>query len=252
MGARYATNPVLLDCERDTSYVVKLQTNPEGPHVLAAELICYQLALRMGLPVPAFALVEVPDQLVAINPGAGLSVGLHFGSEFVRNAFPAPSLNILGRAKNLWVVPDIVGFDYWVYNSDRAYNSGNLLFAQNRDAFELLMIDFSHAFWGAIWTAVELAYRKTEFDSSWFAQPVYARLVPHINGNSPFYRFLKRFAELADDDLVDIIATVPECWGLASDERRDLADFLISRKQALPRVLSDELSAYLPLWKRGD
>lgn len=206
----------------------------------------------MGLPVPAFALVDISDRLVQMNPGAGLTAGRHFGSEFARNVYPAPSMNILGKAANVWVVPDIVGFDYWIYNQDRAYNHGNLLFVQKRDTFELLVIDFSHAFWATIWSAWELSSRKGVFDGTWFSYPVYSRLVPHIKGNSPFHRFLARFAELSREKIAEAISAIPDEWGLSGADRTDMLEFLVSRQHEFPRVLKTELAAHLPNWKRGE
>src|SRR5271156_2459892 len=59
----------LMRCEskaadEDAYYVVKFQNNPQGTRILANELLGTRLAARLGLPVPAAAVVEVSEYFV--------------------------------------------------------------------------------------------------------------------------------------------------------------------------------------------
>src|SRR5580700_3893578 len=57
----------LMRCVREEDheyYVVKFQNNPQGVRILANELLATRLAARIGLPVPAAAVVEVRQSLI--------------------------------------------------------------------------------------------------------------------------------------------------------------------------------------------
>src|SRR5580704_12832799 len=87
----------LMRCESNATpaeeafYVVKFQNNPQGTRVLANELLGTRLAARMGLPVPAAAVVEVRENLIAQTEDlviqlprgrARCAPGRQFGSRF--------------------------------------------------------------------------------------------------------------------------------------------------------------------------
>jgi len=55
----------LMRCDDGGYYVVKVQNNPQGTRILANELFGTRWAARMGLPVPAVAIVEVRENLIS-------------------------------------------------------------------------------------------------------------------------------------------------------------------------------------------
>jgi hypothetical protein len=74
------TRPFLVRAEDDVLYVAKgRETTQRG---LIAEWICAYLAQQLGLPIPAFTLLQVPPELVsALGPEvAALGHGAVFGS----------------------------------------------------------------------------------------------------------------------------------------------------------------------------
>jgi hypothetical protein len=79
-----ASKPAKLGCEDGNVYVVKprLRSAPMGP---IADQVVGRLAARLDAPVPPVALVEVPDELIRINPAlsnAGWAPGLAHGMLF--------------------------------------------------------------------------------------------------------------------------------------------------------------------------
>src|ERR1700686_2528619 len=81
----------LMRCGDDGYYVVKFQNNPQGPRILANELLATRLAARIGLPTPPVAVVEVREELIAYTDDlvmqlgrgrAPCQAGLQFGSRY--------------------------------------------------------------------------------------------------------------------------------------------------------------------------
>ena len=77
--------------EEHEYYVVKFQNNPQGVRILANELLATRLAARIGLPVPAAAVVEVRQELIeqtddlVMQLGRGRApcrAGFQFGSRY--------------------------------------------------------------------------------------------------------------------------------------------------------------------------
>ena len=65
----------LMRCDDAGYYVVKFQNNPQGTRILANELLGTRLAARMGLPVPAIAIVEVREDLIAQTEDLVIQLG---------------------------------------------------------------------------------------------------------------------------------------------------------------------------------
>ena len=55
--------PGLMEADDLGTYVVKWRAAGQGVAVLVAEVVCGELARRLGLPVPALATVEVAPEL---------------------------------------------------------------------------------------------------------------------------------------------------------------------------------------------
>ena len=122
----------MLLAEDDKYYVVKFRDNPQHARILVNELICYVLLDYLGLPVPAWEIVEVPDDLIEATPELTLEFGretrpcepgLHFGSRYPvdpsRQAIYdyVPS-SLLRMVVNREAFLGMVAFDKWVSNAD--------------------------------------------------------------------------------------------------------------------------------------
>src|SRR6185369_4240144 len=60
--------PAVVDTEEGGRYVVKFRGAGQGAKVLVSELIVGGLALRLGLPTPELALVEISDRFGRSEP----------------------------------------------------------------------------------------------------------------------------------------------------------------------------------------
>src|SRR5262249_7676216 len=97
----------LMRCDDDAYYVVKFQNNPQGPRLLANEMLAGRLAMALGLPISEPELIEVSDWLVEHSPdlyiqhGDGpvrCASGLQFGSRFPCDPLRTPVYDFLPDA----------------------------------------------------------------------------------------------------------------------------------------------------------
>jgi hypothetical protein len=140
------TRPFLVRVEDDALYVAKgRETTQRG---LIAEWICAHLAQQLGLPLPAFALLRVPPELVsALGPEvAALGHGAVFGS-LQQNGVQEFAVTQLKRV-DVEQRRLLLAFDWWVENADRSLSlhGGNPNLLWNAAQSKLLVIDHNLAF----------------------------------------------------------------------------------------------------------
>ena len=137
MATRYVTPlreggslPGLMEADDLGHYVVKFTGAGQGRKALIAEVLCAELARRLGLPVPEIVLVEVDPLLGRSEPDEEVqdllraSGGLNLGMDFLPGALGFdPLVHVLDpllTAKILW-------FDALVSNVDRSWRNPNLV-----------------------------------------------------------------------------------------------------------------------------
>lgn len=165
--------PLKCIAEDGNLYFVKgQQTNRAS---LWREWICGHLAQALGLNIPPFSLVQVPEQLHAELPPDLRQVGWlpAFGSR----CHHATGWLELGMAPSVptMVQRDVLVFDWWVRNSDRLVGNPNLLWdvqnsslvvidhnlalAEDFDATDFL----EHHVFGSQWGGLDLV-TKAEYE----------------------------------------------------------------------------------------
>lgn len=253
------TKPFFVSCSDGEVYAVKFSQNPEGKRVLINEFVCSKIAEKLELPIPTSALVRCDEQFIQLY-GEEIERhilsklnhdGVHFGTLKIKKTFTITGTAMLEMAENLEVVPEIFLFDQLICNVDRDSNGGNLLFDASN--MKITIIDHTHVFdLGAIWDVHQLKRRIGEpfhaFDSSGF---VYKKLVPFIRGNNPFHSIINKMNRITEDDLMHIINSVPEEWGLKEEEGIVLHEYLYDRLSRIEEALH-VLKPHLPYWKGGD
>src|SRR6266481_4008596 len=70
-----ATQAHLMRGSDGNLYVVKFQTNPVHPRVLANEFLATRLGLWLGLPMPQVGVIEVSSWLIAHSPELSMEIG---------------------------------------------------------------------------------------------------------------------------------------------------------------------------------
>ena len=132
--------PGLMEADDLGMYVVKYVGAGQGRKALIAEIVCGELARRLGLPVPELVLVNLDPQLGRSEPDEEVqdllraSGGLNLGMDFLPGSLGfdpvAHTVDPLLASKVLW-------FDALVSNVDRSWRNPNLLMWHR----ELYLID---------------------------------------------------------------------------------------------------------------
>lgn len=251
------TKPYYITCDDGEIYVVKFKQNPEGARALVNEFVCGKIAEILELPLAVPVLVEVANEFIYdygtaieqhINCATG--PGLHFGTKKIKKGVPITNSDVLKRAKNVNVIPEIIIFDQLICNKDRDRNGGNLLFDMSK--MEIVVIDHTHAFdIGPIWTEVDLKQRLGEpfiaFDNSGY---VYRKLVPFVTGYNPFQTAIVRVKSLLGATIGNIINEIPNEWQVSDVEKAALYEYIMDRVHRIEEALP-VLKPVFPYWKGG-
>ena len=255
---RGASQPYLLRCGDDRSYVVKFQNNPQHVRVLANEMLAARLAMRIGLPVAVPAFVEVSPGLINGPPPLELEIGphrvlclagLHFGSRFP--GIPNQTLvvdflpdRLLRNVKNLG--PVFLGgfvFDKWTCNCD----GRQVIFYRTLDeqgpAYSALLIDQGFCFNDGEWSFPDSPIRG-----------LYPRRLVYdkVAGFKSFEPFLSRIENLDRSQIEECVRAMPEEWcGPDPCQLSRLVERLHERRRRLRQAIIDAKNSSLhpfPNW----
>ena len=154
-------------------YVVKFQTNPVHPRVLANELLATRLGFWLGLPMPQVGVIEVSSWLIAHSPALIVelaesripcSSGLQLASRYAGDSDYSEVLEQLPETsfRNVVNKSDIVralAFDKWVGNCD----SRQVVFARKigQRQFQAMLVDQSYCFNASQWNFPDLPFMGT-------------------------------------------------------------------------------------------
>src|SRR5256885_12878260 len=147
-------------------YVVKWRSAGQGVRVLVAEVVCGELARRLGLPVPALGTVDVAPELAVGEPDVEVqellqrSAGRNLGLDYLPGAldFEAGADGV-----DRGLAGRVVWFDALVGNVDRSWRNPNMLFWHGR----LYLIDHGaaltfHHSWAGAAAAVSRPYDASQ------------------------------------------------------------------------------------------
>ncbi|QCD54620.1 HipA family kinase [Streptomyces hawaiiensis] len=195
--------PGLVEADDFGTYVLKFTGAGQGRKTLVAEVVCGELARRLGLRMPRLVTVELdaelglgePDEQVQslLRSSGGTNLGMDFLSGalgFDPLAFPV-SAQEAGR---------VVWFDALINNVDRSWRNPNLL----RWRGELWLVDHGATMiWHHNWPGVEASAARP-YDASDHALASFA---PDVATAA---------AELAplvtEELLADVTAQIPDAW----------------------------------------
>lgn len=243
---RGASQPCLLRCDDGASYVVKFQNNPQHVRILANEMLASRLALRIGLPVPQPAIVEVPSELIASASFPQMDIGprrepcasgLQFGSRYP--GAPHETLvvdflpdRLLRKVKNLTTV--FLGgfvFDKWMCNCD----GRQVVFHRSGE-------EQDSAYWGSL---IDHGFCFNDGEWSFPDSPVrglYPRRLVYegVRGIQSFGPFLSRIENLELAELVDCIEGLPGEWcGEEAGKLHRLVERLHERRRKVRQAILD-------------
>ncbi|GAB3360850.1 HipA family kinase [Modestobacter lapidis] len=222
--------PGLMEADDLGTYVVKWRAAGQGVKVLAAEVVCGELARRLALPVPALVTVDVAPELAVGEPDQEVqellrnSAGVNLGMDYLPGALDLEAGIAAGTAE---LAGRVIWFDALVGNVDRSWRNPNMLFWHGR----LYLIDHGatltfHHNWPGAPAAVARSYDV--------AQHALVECDPDVRAADA------ALAPLVTESLLtEVLALVPDAWleGPTPDEapadvRARYVDQLLARLAA--------------------
>ena len=223
-------------------WVVKFRNNPQGPRVLANELLATRLAAAAGLTVPASDTVEVSGWLIENSPEMWVDVvrgerarcaeGLAFGSQFVGGLMPGQVLDYLpeeqvAELRNVAEFPGMLCIDKWTGNS----NGRQAVFLRKprERKYRAVFIDQGFCFHANEWTFPDSPLRG-----------VYPRntVYEHVTGWESFEPWLTGVEEMSPETLWAIADEVPPEWYGDPAELEALIEALLIRRGRVRELIT--------------
>lgn len=187
-----------------------IKTVADGQCVPANELLCSSLANDIGLAVPFFTVVTMPDGSEAF--GSRREAGIVDVATWVAALLAAPPF----PAGVVWQFASWFGFDLFVDNIDRHFN--NFLYREHQGVFSLFGFDFSEALLNPPWPPSQ--------DMRDPCNTLQGRRALAARGlgldRDKAIEMLNRLAALNDDWMDVSLPAVPASW-LDAAERTELA-----------------------------
>ncbi|MEU5098115.1 HipA family kinase [Streptomyces sp. NPDC020996] len=219
--------PGLVEADDFGTYVMKFTGAGQGRKTLVAEVVCGELARRLGLRTPRLVTISLDPVLGLGEPEQQVqdllrsSGGTNLGMDFLSGALGFDPLAFAVSAEE---AGRIVWFDALVNNVDRSWRNPNLLMRHG----ELWLIDHGATMiWHHNWPAADASAARP-YDA---CDHALARFRPDVAGAA---------ADLAprvtEDLLAEVTAEIPDVWladepGFATpdDLRRAYARPLLAR-----------------------
>ena len=251
----------LLRCSDGNFYVVKFRNNPQHVRILANEMFATGLARRIGLPVPATAVVEVSEALVKYTQElciqqphsiAPCQPGLHFGSRYAIDplegqVFDYLPVERLESVRNRETFAGMLALDKWTGNADGRQAA---FWRRSREQrYSVTFIDQGHCFNGGEWNFPDFP--------DYPLRGVYARseVYRHICGWESFEPWLSRIEKMDPDLVWSLAENVPSQWYSEEwDRLANLVRSLLLRREMLRGLIEQFRGSQrgpFPNWKRG-
>jgi len=236
--------PAVVDTDGGGLFVAKFRGAGQGVKALIAEIISGLLAIKLGLPVPELALIDVPESFGKSEPDPEIqdllraSHGINFGMRYLDGAF-----NFDVSAAGELIAPDlaasIVWFDAFLSNPDRTHRNPNLLI-WNREPW---LIDHGAALYvHHDWLAVDDAKTRAAFPL------IRSHVLLSASGDID-EADAESVGKLSDDVIERVVAAVPDAmltdaavvadFTSVSSARERYVSYLTARLQS-PRSFVEE------------
>lgn len=229
-----ATGSHTMVCDDCSTYIVKFAGRTKA---VVNEFVGQALAKAIALPVPNARLVTVDAEIISQSTDLtyrSIKPGLHQGSEKV---FGSLNLNawrghLPSELSNADKLPGVISHDNWVLTMDRDRPDNNLI-ALQEGAQRYVLFDFTHAFTGPEWTADSLeqaSYTRV-------LAPLNPFLAESVTSSKSFEPALAAIEGMEDTSVEEIVAGIPEEWGLTEEESSAMVDFIEVRRGLVRGIL---------------
>jgi len=222
--------PALVEADDDGMYVLKFRAAGHGILALVAELIAGEIGRALGLPVPEIVLASLDVELSRTEPDPEIhalihdSAGLNLALDYLPGSV---NFDPLVHAVPADLASRIVWFDALVSNVDRTPRNTNMLMWHR----EPWLIDHGSSLYFHHTPGWEQDESRPH---SPFPQIRQHMLLPRATALQDADAALS--AMLTPDAVADIVALVPDDWGVDRDAYRRY----FAARLAAPRVFVEE------------
>jgi hypothetical protein len=243
-----AAGTARVDTDLGEGYI-KALGNPEGPHILACELVGSMLADWLGLSTLDFSLIEVTeDDEIPFLHGGNAAAGPAFISRYEPKSFPwGGTVDELELIHNRPDISGLVVLDTWILNCDRHAPNGRRVnldnvflvqYPESKKEVLLKAMDFTHAFTCGREIAKRIGFIDTVRD-----EQIYG-LFPHFESfidREEIRRFATRLRQFPADVASAIISRVPREWNVSDDAQGAWAGMITQRAQFVSETIEKKL-----------
>jgi hypothetical protein len=213
--------PAIVEGDDEFLYVLKFRGAGQGAKALNAELIGGELARKAGFKVPEIVFAELdpqygksePDEEIQdlLKASAGLNLGLHYLSGSITYDPVAFKVDPLLASKIVWL-------DAFLMNVDRTARNTNMLVWHN----ELWLIDHGASlYFHHSWDNWEEQSIKPFIQIKDHVLLPFASMMEEADG------FMR--SRINDENITEIVSSVPEGWLNENEPRQVYAEFLKNR-----------------------
>ena len=204
------TRPFICRGEDDNTYFVK--GAGAGRRSQVCEWIAGKLALELSLPIAPFEIVDVPEELVEVDPQyRDLGVGPAFGS--LKQTIMELNYAAIGQVP-VDVQRSVLAFDWWIRNNDRMLteSGGNPNLFWGPEEERLVVIDHNQAF-------------DPEFSIKEFMEyHVFTGVSPELFGDVLYQQAFRNAFRDALEQWHNICNSIPGAWRYQDPEMTVAAD----------------------------
>lgn len=187
------SQPAIVIGSDNNLYVLKTQRVKLGQDTVIQdcmylnELLSYQIAKYLGVPVPEAAIAFLDQRLIDQDPSIMFVHRFCEGMLFASSALEGKEDNLLDNYRELikmgkpyigrtwsnffdkidnsYDIAKIIAFDILIANFDRYGNTGNLIVVNAGNSREVFCIDHGHAFFGPFWEIDKINCLKSAIET---------------------------------------------------------------------------------------
>ncbi len=240
---------MLFGCDDGYQYWVK--DSWEGLHnrALVNEWLGSNLAKSLGIPIPDCTLVVIQDgsfdpSRLSFRPKSIIPGSIAFGSKNLDSAIdiadgilPLHEKRVFDLITNPSSLIEICLFDLWTSNSDRHSYNYNLVVTRAHEELTFYAIDHAQLFQGNDYSNILLEREEfSDATGSLYGTKVFqtiTRLLDFSLRKRVSEEFCRKINETAEIDVLNILQEVPNEWNLNGNDRTNIIEFLLSRKDKI-------------------
>lgn len=246
--------PSLFECNDGERYVVKHSQQGNNYNHIINEYIAANLAQKAKIPIPDFSLIEINDNILPRDYefARGKPNGIGFGSRFLSgtvkniNDISFMSKLIKNQKKNdaFRIIEEFISicaFDIWLRNNDRSPNNPNLLVNENRGRIGLIAIDHSCIFAALDYSELRFEIFETPPEGDSLIEKEFLGFLSYYFGlffKDIIQKICDFISSISDNEIEKIVYSVPEVWLLTENEKKEIINFINTRKSIIANQFS--------------